>query len=284
MLRIERRLGVPLLGKARKTRLQEQDASILDQYISSAPSIQNALDIFEGEWASKLPGELSSYRAGENLLFEDARLEWATAELNGVDGHNVLELGPLEAGHSYMLERRGAARIIAIEANIRAYLKCLIIKEIVGLERTHFLCGDFIEYLRDSPPRFDVCMASGVLYHMQNPVQLIDLISRVSGRLFIWTHYYDAMTISKNSALAQKFRAGFASRYGDFTHTLYPYYYEKALGSMGFCGGSHIYSHWMTRDDILACLRHFGMVDIRIGFEDPDHPNGPSLSLVASKS
>ncbi len=36
---------------------------------------------------------------------------------------NILELGPLEGAHTYQL------RILAIEANAEAFLKCLVVKE-----------------------------------------------------------------------------------------------------------------------------------------------------------
>jgi hypothetical protein len=39
----------------------------------------------------------------------------------------------------------------------------------------------------------------------------------------------------------------------------------------------------MSRDDVLACLRHFGFNNIQINFDAPDHPNGPSLALAATR-
>ena len=66
------------------------------------------------------------------------------AEIGGVTEKTILELGPLEGGHSYMLDRAGAAQVVAIEGNARAYLKCLIVKELLGLPRVQFLCGDSV--------------------------------------------------------------------------------------------------------------------------------------------
>lgn len=52
-----------LVGALRKKRFPPvalvTDRSILDQYISEAPSAQNALDIFAGEWSSKFPEHLN---------------------------------------------------------------------------------------------------------------------------------------------------------------------------------------------------------------------------------
>jgi hypothetical protein len=255
----------------------------LDQYVTTVPNPQNALDIFKGEWSSHLPPHLSEYEAGDVLLFQDARIDWAAEQLGGFKDKTVLELGPLEAGHTYMLENYGAAAITAIEANTRAYLKCLVIKEILGLSRSHFLCGDFIEFLRQTEERFDVCVASGVLYHMRNPAELIGLIAKTSNQVLIWTHYYDAEAIRANTAIASKFPESMPSEYEGFQHTLYRYEYQAALDWQGFCGGTAPYSHWLSREDILKCCQHFGFHRIEVNFETLEHPNGPSLALVAQK-
>lgn len=256
--------------------------SVLDQYIKSVPNPQNALDIFKGEWASKLPKPYDHLEAGSSQLFEDPRIPWAVEQFGGVKDKNILELGPLEGGHTYMLECLDAASILSIEANTRAYLKCLIVKEILGLKRAHFLCGDFVGYLRNNNTKFDVAIASGVLYHMKNPAELIALLSKVTDKMFIWTHYYDKEIISQNSLIPKnKFTGSTMAEYGDFQHELYRYEYDKALDSMGFCGGSDVFSNWMTRDDIIACCEHFGFDDIRVGFDHPQHPNGPAFALSA---
>jgi hypothetical protein len=49
----------------------------LDAYITDAPSSQNVLNLFKGEWSSKLPQELGlSTQPGTAGLFEDARITW----------------------------------------------------------------------------------------------------------------------------------------------------------------------------------------------------------------
>ncbi len=258
---------------------------ILDYYLTTAPSTQNALDIFKGEWASKFPGDLAALEAGPLPLFEDSRITWAIEQFGGVAGKTGLELGPLEAGHTYMLEQAGAASITAIEANTRAYLKCLIAKEILQLNRSSFLCGDFLEYLRSQPEtlKFDFCIASGVLYHMTSPVELLARLAQVSDRIFLWTHYYDPEILARSPGLAARFPSSTEAEYAGFRHTLHRQEYATALNSMSFCGGNNRFSCWMRRDEILACLKHFGLQNIQINFDTPDHPNGPSFALVATR-
>lgn len=254
---------------------------ILDSYIKSVPTIQNALDIFTGEWATRLPRDLGKLGLENFQHFVDPRIQWSVEKIGGIQDKIVLELGPLEAGHTYMLEKLGAKSIVAVEANTRAYLKCLIIKEIMGLNKAKFLCGDFIEYLKTNPGKFDFCVASGVLYHTINPPELIELISKISNKVFIWTHYYDQEYIEKKDYLPPKFSSSQIADYKGFKHTLYRYEYLTALDSAGFCGGSNSFSYWMSKDDIFASLNYFGFSHIETNFVDPEHPNGPCLGLVA---
>lgn len=277
--------------KSRATATAYQVAShlgynfILSQYVTSQPSAQNALDIFRGEWSSRLPEPYAHLAAGKIELFNDARITWMAQELGGVAGQSVLELGPLEGGHSYMLEKLGASSVLAVEANTRAYLKCLIIKELLKLQRAEFLCGDFVEYLRQPGPEFDICLGSGVLYHMQNPVELVALLAkRCRKHLFLWTHYYDPAVIESSPKLAAKFSENHPSEHQGFRHTLYRYNYQSALMSGAFCGGSAPYSHWLSRTELLDCLRFFGFANVRISFDHPEHENGPSLALIAERS
>lgn len=42
---------------------------------------------------------------------EDYRIEWFERIVGGFSGKRVLELGPLEEGHSYMLEKGGRRKL-----------------------------------------------------------------------------------------------------------------------------------------------------------------------------
>jgi hypothetical protein len=258
-------------------------AAILDQYVRTAPSPQQALDIFKGEWWSSLPGDFGGLAAGQLPLFNDDRIHWAIKALGGVEGKTVLELGPLEAGHTYMLEQAGAQSIFAIEASTKAFLKCLVVKEILGLQRSRFVLGDFEEYLRAGGQRFDAAIASGVLYHMRHPVELLANLARATDRVFIWTQYYVKERVEAIAHMKGRFRDGHTAESMGFRHTRYPYYYGDFLDTSRFAGGSEEYSHWLSREDLLGALRHVGLSDIEIGKEELDHANGPCISLVARR-
>lgn len=258
-------------------------AAILDQYVREAPTPQASLDLFKGDWWSSFPGALSGLRAGQLPLFDDPRIHWAIKALGGVEGKTVLELGPLEGGHTFALENAGARSILAIEASSKAFLKCLVAKEILGMQRARFALGDFEQYLRSAPDRFDIAIACGVLYHLKDPVELIHNLARVTDRVFIWTQYYVPERLAAIEHMKHRFRQSHAAEHAGFRYTAYRYEYGDFLDTSRFAGGSDEFSHWLGRDDLLGALRHAGFGKIEVGEEDLEHANGPCISLVARK-
>ena len=250
------------------------------------PTPQNAVDIFKDGWVSQLPPLAgTSLQAGNVNLFDDQRITWANEQVGGFQGMKILELGPLEGGHSYMLQQLGAQHVYAIEANARSFLKCLIAKELYTLDRCSFVLGDFIKFMKQTDDSFDYCLASGVLYHMEDPVELLALIAKVSNRALIWTQYYDADVIKKNMPAWKQWRfsKGRPNVSHGFRYTQYRRRYGLGLRSLKFLGGTAAHSCWMTLNDITSALKHFGFRRIEINFHDPNAANGPAVCLACSK-
>jgi hypothetical protein len=274
--RVRSAAGAPGLGDRRR-------AETLDAYVRTAPGPANAVDIFKGQWTSKLPPPYDGLTGGVAPLYDDPRVQLALEVLGGVRGKRVLELGPLEGGHTYLLDRAGAAHILAIEGNTRAFLKCLVVKELVGMPAAHFACGDFMEYLRGTPERVDVAVASGVLYHMMSPVELLARLSRVADAVYIWTHYYDEALLAARLANARRVVSPEEAEYEGFRHRQFRFQYGSALERDDFCGGNRPEARWLTRADILAAMAHFGYSRVHPFYEQPEHPHGPAFSVVAQR-
>jgi hypothetical protein len=256
---------------------------ILDAYVDTGPNPQAIINIFNGEWSSKMPGKsgLTSL-PGTAALFEDNRIDWLSSVIGGFQNKKILELGPLEAGHTYMMHNAGAKSITAIEANSRSYLKCLCIKEIFGLDRAKFVYADAMAYTAESSEQFDLCVASGILYHMIQPVEFIEHIARMSKTIFLWTHYYDE-SLKERENLARQFETPHEIKVSGKTYTVCKRNYEQALKWAGFCGGSKPWALWLTRDSLFSALESFGLHITMISFDELNHQNGPSIALVASR-
>jgi hypothetical protein len=264
--------------------VRPDDAAVLDRYVPDVPSNRTAIEIFAGEWTSKLPGDLAEM-SGSFDAFDDERIRLAVEALGGIEGQRVLELGPLEGGHTWMLEHYGAAEVVAVEGNTRAYLKCLIVKEALGLQRSRFLCGDFVAYLRHSAANFDVIVASGVLYHIREPLELIDLIARRTDRIVLWTHYYDRDAIHSRPALERFKTAEIERTFRGRRYRLYPFTYGMERTRNTFCGGSQLSANWLSRRDLLGALRAVGFTNQVIApeYDEPDHSLAPALLVTAWK-
>ncbi len=257
----------------------ETPANPFVRFEQRPPSAQVAVDIFRGRWASDLATVLGVDGTGSVPLFQgdDRPLLAANAfGTNGrLEGMDVLELGPLEGGHTYQLERLGARTVTAVEASVEAFLKCLVVKEATGLQRSRFLLGDVVEYLSAAPRRFDLVFCSGILYHMPDPVALIRLISTVTDRCFVWTHYYDPTNHYLNHHARQHTVA-------DFTTTYWSHVYGDK--STAFWGGNQAEASWLEKSSLLDAFRHFGFGHIEVIRDDQTFVNGPNIMLCASRT
>lgn len=255
-------------------------------YATQAPSAQQTLDLFRGKWASRLPAALGDCEAGKAPLFEDPRVDWAIENLGslGIDmgASTVLEVGPLEGGHTYKLVRRGARSVTAVEAHPEAYLKCLVLKELLGMERVNFLYGDAVSFLRSIGHTYDVGFASGFLYHMANPVEFLELICRRTRAVFLWSVYWDPLFVREHPGRPAGTAGVETSAHAGFRHTLHRHDYGENLDFGQFWGGPESHSNWMEKDEILGALAHFGFSRQIVELEA--NPNGSALRLVAARA
>jgi SAM-dependent methyltransferase len=240
------------------------------------PSHQNAIDIFQGSWASDLTPILPKAISGNAAHFSFDPRPKEAANLLGkdgrLDGMTVLELGPLEGGHTYLLENLGAD-VLAIEANQDAFLKCLITKEISGNRRARFILGDFSEFLRSTDQRFDMVFAVGVLYHLADPIGVIKDICRITDRCFVWTHVYDNQTY--NGPPRTKRRDPRLP-----TAELWEAEYGESVNDKRFWGGNKQINRWMRSEDVFMAFRHFGLSHFTV--LEPSTANGHAAISFAA--
>lgn len=264
-------------GRTPPTIESKRSASDLMLFEHRAPSAQTAVDVFSGHWACDLSPILGVSDTGTAALFNNDKRPALMAESLGRGGSlqdmSILEIGPLEGAHSYALEKLGAKSIVAVESNREAWLKCLIVKELLKLERTSFLLGNIIEYLDDSK-RFDAILCSGVLYHMNDPVELVKKMSVSSDRCFVWTQYYDH-EVNPKGFIGQNRKLGNDS-------VVYWCHSYETIGNQ-FWGGIAPQSCWMTKNDIFQTFQYFGFNSIDVIDDDPRHPHGPAILFSASK-
>ncbi len=252
---------------------------ILDYYLNLYPNDEAAFKLFDGNWSSEIPGITD---LGKSKLFDDERVKWWVKQAGGVNGKKILELGPLEGGHTYMLSEAGAKEIISIESNLISFLKCLVVQNQFKLN-AKFLLGDFNQYLEKTDEKFDLIICSGVLYHMTEPLKLLKSMLRVSKKIAIWTHYYDEKTICNREDLVRKFeKTPQVEIINNRDILMYQQSYMEALGWDGFCGGSKPTSYWLDKESLLGFFKDIGM-KIEIHEDNLNHPNGPAMTFLVTQ-
>lgn len=255
----------------------------LDQYETGLPTDQMAIDLLPG-WNCSFPEEFG-LTAGSLGLFHDARILWALERFGSIEGKTVLEIGPLEGMHTHMLNQRRPARIDAIEANRLCYLRCLVAGQILDLDRAKFYLGNVLEWLERRDLRYDLIVASGVLYHMADPANLLRLASMRTDALFLWTHFYLEEAMPPDDPRRKPFSGRETTvEVSGVKVRCFERSYKNTTRNASFCGGMNDRHYWLHRDDILALLPALGYTHIDIGSEDLGHPGGPCFSLMARRT
>lgn len=256
---------------------------VFDQYESRAPDWQNAIDLVPG-WSSSFPPELG-LKAGPLALYSDARIAWAMERFGPLRDKDILEVGPLEGMHTFMLNGEAPRKIDAVEANRFSYIRCLIASQILKIDRASFRLGDALEWLERYEGRYDFIVASGVLYHMEDPARFLELVAERTDALFLWTHYF----LPEIMPEADGRRAAFSGKEEVKTVRgqrlrLYERNYHRGNNDPAFCGGPRDRHYWMHKDDLLGLLNRLGFGMIEIADDDAQHPGGPCFSVLARRS
>jgi hypothetical protein len=253
-----------------------------DRYESGLPCPQNEIDIFSGSWSCELPAEAGAASGGWAKTFVDPKITWFFDKIGGVRGATGFELGPLEAGHSWMAQSNGVKSLISVEANRNSFLKCLIVKNIMGMNEVQFKLGDSIKYLESRDESFDFILASGILYHLKDPLSALELILSKTKSLLVWTHYFDKKLIEKKPAQRVKTKPLDPLVYNGKSYEIASYGYQEAVEWSGFCGGLSSEVVWLERSLYLDVCKAKGF-ETEIFQEEPDHPHGPAFCFSAIK-
>ena len=195
-------------------------------------------------------------------LFNDVRITWALDKFGrAIAGKKVLELGPLEGAHTTVLTRHGAI-VDAIEASRTAYVKCLIAKEILQIQNARFHLGDCLQWAEKVSQRYDLVVACGVLYHMEDPLRLLRALSELTDDLYLWTVYVDDAELAPSKV----------QNLGDLGVRTYGVAYGPKDNA--FTGGAPEMINWMNKSDILGVLSRLGFDDIEVAHDRPKGKDG----------
>ena len=174
--------------------------SILDDYVrETAWPLAAAADIFRGESSHRAPARGRRSRLVRSGSTPTHGLTFFIERSGGVGNG----LAPSSSSNQWKpatptCSRLPGASVTAIESNSGAFLKCLIVKEIVPLTRVAGSCSAISCVPQDQTrTRPHLLVASGVLYHAADPVRLLQAMAHVSDNVGCGRTTLDPATMHK---------------------------------------------------------------------------------------
>jgi hypothetical protein len=251
------------------------------RFITDFPTDANSFNLQSGSW--KYDYDKLSHADIMANIHSDGRPKYCADTFPGFRDFRIIEVGPSDGYNTAGLELHGAKDIISIEGNAGAFLRCLIMKNVFQL-KAKFLLGDFIQYLDDPKTAADLIYASGVLYHLTDPVEFIRRCSEISPNLFLWTFYHDPKVINDHEYERMWFAPSenYVKVSNGHSFTYHRRYYEMSIvESEKYAGGLKRFANWLSYDDLFTAIE---MAGYRVDKVIEDEYSGiPALNILAHK-
>ncbi len=241
-------------------------------------------DAMAGQWIYHAPQMANRHFSPRALGYsrgphgEDQRVKYIAYFLDLRD-MCVLELGPLEGHHTILMEKMGAARIVAIEGRSDNISKCLAVRNRYKLDRTMFVQQD-IERLASGKEAasfagpFDLVFCCGLLYHVPDPLAVLCWCRKMAPTLFLGTHYMEPE--SPHSYPGSVFKP-YEAEFGGHRYAGSSY---REGGAADPLSGLSKTSFWPTEDALVEMLYHAGYSQVALLGKDLQ--NGfPHATLLA---
>jgi tRNA (mo5U34)-methyltransferase len=122
-------------------------------------------------------------------------IEWLVGACGLLDrdlaGLSVLDIGTANGGAAFLAERRGAARVVAVDIYPTDWFGFDALKALLG-SRVEYLQASAYELPQLLNETFDVVLILGLLYHLRHPLLALDAVRTLAaGDVFIETAVAD---------------------------------------------------------------------------------------------
>jgi 2-polyprenyl-3-methyl-5-hydroxy-6-metoxy-1,4-benzoquinol methylase len=103
-----------------------------------------------------------------------------------LDGKSVLDIGCNAGFYSLSAWMRGARRVVGLDQQPHYINQALMVRDILGLsaDAVEFRVADGHDLSEDSE-HFDVVINTGVVYHLQNPMDFLSKVSKITTETMI---------------------------------------------------------------------------------------------------
>jgi hypothetical protein len=225
-------------------------------------SVSEMFSFFSTPWKSKF--EINGIPYGGKNDYDTLRI--SMLNLSGLSktvnfvNKRILELGPLEGGNTIKLEALNPEEIISVEGRVESFIKCCLIKNIYGLNRTRFYLDNVMNISKEKYGSFDIAVILGLLYHLDRPDILLKRLSEMADVLIISTHYADSTSPYPNAE-----KKIIKSQNGEYAGRLYvedPHSDPNA--------GLQFKSFWPYENDLKQMCIDSGFTNIEVLARNPE--------------
>lgn len=216
-----------------------------------------------GPWVTRFVIEGKGY-GGEYEAAADNRLELFRKEFP--QARRIIELGSLEGGHSFPLARMpGVEEVVAIEGRRANMERSAFVQKLLGDTKVRFIHANLEDFDVRDLGDFDAAYCVGLLYHLPAPWELLEEVAAVAPGILLWTHYAEP---HRAKSERNGYKGWCYREWGFATEPL---------------SGLSLSSFWPTREELLRMIADAGFPNQTILEEQPFHPHGPALTLVARR-
>jgi 2-polyprenyl-3-methyl-5-hydroxy-6-metoxy-1,4-benzoquinol methylase len=190
----------------------------------------------------------------------------------------VADLACLEGGFALAMAQRGMD-VVGIEARQTNLDKALLLQEHFELSNLEFRRDDVKNFTRETYGSFDIVLALGILYHLDEPIKWMgQLASATRGLLIVDSHFAPSLKASLK-LLDKRFPLGRIEQLKDGGTTYEGRWFEDCSDAMDreaqvWCSYSNNRSFWLTKESLCCGLMRAGF---DLVFEQ--HPLGDPETL-----
>lgn len=191
----------------------------------------------------------------------------------GLRGLRVADLGSLEGGFALAFALRGAD-VVGFEVRPENIEKCELVKQQHALPNLEFIRADVKGFHVATYGAFDIVLAMGILYHLDEPALWLDQIAQATKAvLVVDTHFAPA---DDHALAAVEQRLQTLGPIEKHMHGSWPYegrwfheyQTEDERNSMPWASYSNPSSFWLTKASLFASLATLGRFGIAMELFD----------------
>ena len=189
----------------------------------------------------------------------------------------VIDIGCLEGYFSAECALQGAT-VLGVEGKTINVKKCEFIKSVLGIKNLSFVKDDAMRVTKKKYGSFDVVLALGLLYHLDNPFKFLHNLSRLcSGFLLLDTHVAlreqsESGDWKPDLSALKEFKVGDKTYVGRLYREFKSDTAQLTKDLSSTASLKNDLSAWLTEDSLVSLLRDVGFEQVsKIMFPERDN-------------